>query len=239
MVPQDELALQKILGSKAIPQEVADEYRLRAGMFHRGGASGPIGLMALVDLVRFCGLAPATLDTEPEHVSWGGYPQDGSTRVEARFFGAWKPGAFLGFGKAGSLLVRLEEDGKTRECMRHVVRLVVVESKHEPVHEAPTPLAAQLEAADSDSVSSNGQAAPVEQEKPLPPVGAGDPEAASRPFDADLDWGTVETGAEVYVDIDGDVQEGKFVEEAGGSVSVLLGSGETVTVECAQVTRAG
>jgi len=119
---QDETSLQRMLGVEA-PEEVRAECELRTRMYHADGNSGPLGSVALIEMVRWMGLSPKNVERPVEKVDWRQYPQDGTVRVEARFFGAWMPGRFLGFVEAGTLAVRLEEDATVKECRPDMVRL--------------------------------------------------------------------------------------------------------------------
>ena len=51
--PTDEQSLYRLLGVTDLPESVVDEYGLRLKMFHRDGASGPLGTLALIDMLRF------------------------------------------------------------------------------------------------------------------------------------------------------------------------------------------
>jgi len=119
----DHETLLRILRVEAIPEAVAAEYEIRQSMFHRGGASGPLGVMALVDLARHLGLAPEPDPEQAAVADWRKVPADGTARVEAQFFGEWVPGAFLGFVEGGTVAVRLDGDDLVRECRPGMLRL--------------------------------------------------------------------------------------------------------------------
>jgi len=116
--------LERMLGDGSIPSALEDEYQLRLRMLHAAGVSGPLGAIALVDLVRACGIRPEIVMPErPPTVDWQSLPQDGSTLVEAQFNGQWMPGKFIGFVGDGTLQVKLDNDDYVRECHGHMVRL--------------------------------------------------------------------------------------------------------------------
>jgi len=119
---QDETSLRRMLGCE-VPDEVRAECDLRTRMYHADGNSGPLGSVALIDMVRWMGLSPKNVERPVEQVDWRQYPQDGTVRVEARFFGQWMAGRFLGFVEAGTLAVRLEDDATVEECRPDMVRL--------------------------------------------------------------------------------------------------------------------
>ena len=119
----DHETLLRILRVEAIPEAVAAEYEIRQSMFHRGGASGPLGVMALVDLARHLGLAPEPDPEQAAVADWRKVPADGTARVEVQFFGEWVPGAFLGFVEGGTVAVRLDGDDLVRECRPGMLRL--------------------------------------------------------------------------------------------------------------------
>ena len=108
--PDDANSLRRILGidDSSIPPDVEAEYSIRANAYHRDGNSGPLRTLALIDLTRYLGLAPPNVAKKTAPVDWRQFPHDGSTRVEAYFFGAWMPGVYLGFVESGTLAVRLD-----------------------------------------------------------------------------------------------------------------------------------
>ena len=130
---QDEQLLGRLLGGN-IPDEVRRECAIRTRMFHSSGHSGPMGALGLIDAIRSLGYGPPEPVAVPVKVNWREYPQDGSTKVEAKFFGQWMRGAFLGFVEAGTLAVRMDDDGIVRECRPDMVRLAEVD---EPPEEGP------------------------------------------------------------------------------------------------------
>lgn len=127
MHPNDDAALRRMYGWESIPRHVEEEYQLRLGMYHRGGASGPLGLIGLIDLARHLGCAPpAPQKAAAETLDWRNVPTDGSARVAAYHRGAWRPGTFLGFVASGTLAVRLGHDPMVQEFRPVDVRLTAV-----------------------------------------------------------------------------------------------------------------
>lgn len=120
--PQDEEMLQRMLRVSSLQDDVRREAEIRTQLFHRSGFNGPLGAVALVDMLRFMGHSPAVEPTPTERIDWTKVDADGSVRVEARFGGAWCPGVFLGLIDNGVLTVRLDEDPYVKECRWDMVR---------------------------------------------------------------------------------------------------------------------
>lgn len=133
----DEETITRLLGS--IPEDVAEEVELRTRMYHRAGGSGPIGTLSIIEAVRHCGHKPDLLPEKPVQIDWRQLPQDGSVRVEAKFFGQWLPGQFIGFVDYGNLAIRFDDDLIVKECPRHIVRLMEVEEDRGPAPLQPEP----------------------------------------------------------------------------------------------------
>lgn len=191
--PQDEQNLQRLLGVGEIPEPVLAEYRCRLEMYHRTGNSGPLGPHALIDLIRFLGLRSPKVDDKPVVIDWRSIPQDGSVRVEGRFFGEWRPGVFLGFVEHGTLAVRFDEDPTIRECQAHMLRLAKSDTLS---HFKPDP-------EDKPDVRADFAAPKV--------VDPPEQEESEPTWRADMDWSSVEKGAKVWVDCDDDIADGFYV----------------------------
>ena len=206
----DHETLLRILRVEAIPEAVAAEYEIRQSMFHRGGASGPLGVMALVDLARHLGLAPEPDPEQAAVADWRKVPADGTARVEAQFFGEWVPGAFLGFVEGGTVAVRLDGDDLVRECRPGMLRLGGPPFP-EPADDA-APVAEQDEEKPvPDAGEPADDAVPVaEQDEEKPVLDAGETP----------DWEAVPVGTVVYLDLNGETAEGKLVGYEDDVVSV-------------------
>jgi hypothetical protein len=142
IIPQDEATLRRITGRDSVPEIVEQEYRIRIRMYHSAGASGPLGIIGCIDLVRSLGLMPATLKENLTDVDWRKYQQDGTVKVEVGpFYGQWLKGVFVGFAPAGSIAVRLTEGvdaGYVKELRKSMVRLVSQDMQtDEPVFDDP------------------------------------------------------------------------------------------------------
>lgn len=124
---QDHDTLLRILGRHDIPEQVEQEYHIRASMYHME-ANGPLGLAMLIDLVRALGYMPPKVAHRDVEVDWRDYPQDGRTKIESLFFGSWMPGEFRGFSSDGLLMLKMEHDDTWKEVRRDLVKLKSVES---------------------------------------------------------------------------------------------------------------
>lgn len=213
--PDDDAALQRMIGKTELPADVQEEYEIRATMFHRNGGTGPLRGLALVDLVRFLGYMPPRREKPSADVDWRKYPTDGSVQVEARFYGAWMPGRFLGFVEHGTLAVRLDEDSKVRECRKDMVRLVGIEEKLRP---------------DADD-KPDARADLLEDDEPPAPTVAPNLDAT--------DWSEVAEGTAVWVDNDGDIEDAVFLRAADDKVIVRTQRNADEEFAADKVTYAG
>lgn len=213
--PEDEQYLLAMLGGALVPEDVRQEYELRVAMFHRAG-TGPLGPIGLVDLLRSLGHKPANMPEEVQNVEWRDYPQDGSVRVEARFFGSWVPGVFLGFVEAGTLAVRLDDDDMVKECRRDMVRLA---PKDVPPPPERPPRA--------DLLDDTQELPAVKDQVPDEPDDG--PDGADY---VPIDWSKVDAGAVVWVQPspEEDILDGEFVSAEEGRIRVKL-DGEEDTKE--------
>lgn len=201
--PQDEEMLQRILGKTEIPQDVEMEYALRARMYHCAGHSGPLGGAMLVDLVRHLGYSRQLEPAKPEAIEWRRLPQDGSVRVEAKFFGEWQPGVFLGFVAAGTLAVKLDDDPAVKECYPHVVRL----------SDLPLPAPTDNLSVGRDEDGPDARAELLDDEPDTETIEPEDDEA--------FDWSLAQPGDPVWVD-DDEIKDGVLVS-AVESEGVIVG----------------
>ncbi len=217
---QDEFSIQRILGVSDLPTEVVSEYELRLSMYHRDGNSGPLGTIALIDMVRSLGLRPEKVVERIAPVDWRNYPVDGTVRVQARFFGAWMPGVYLGPVEAGTIAVRLDGEDFVKECRPDIVRLLEDEQEVAPADELPDARARLLDV----PVASEAAQEPEEEQSAV---------AESIPGEKDkTDWGLVDFGAAVFIEHDDDYTEGKFCAVgANGLLSVLIdGASEPIEI---------
>lgn len=127
LIGTDLETLQILLGVTEIPEKYAREYRIRKRMYDRIGGGGPLGTIALVDLLRFCGFSLRDLIEPPAETNWDGVRK--GARVEVLIDNEWKPGEFLGFGELKTLHVQLDHDPWVKECPKSLVRLAKEQKK--------------------------------------------------------------------------------------------------------------
>jgi hypothetical protein len=213
IVPQDEEALKRLLGVNEVPDNVKAEYEIRIGMFHRGaGERGPLGGIGLVDMLRSLGLcSPQPHEKENAGVDWRSLPTDGSIRIEAKYFGGWQPGIYLGLVQWGTLAIRLDEDVKVKECRKDRVRLATcLEMPSEAEKFAAgvaiaSPRAKLLE--QKPEVHPPAPETEVEPEE----VDESVEEDTAEEVDSDADTVVFKAGDAVWVSTDDDVVNGQFV----------------------------
>jgi hypothetical protein len=232
--PQDERSLQRMLGESEIPTELVAEYELRLSLYHRDGNSGPLGTVGMIDLVRSLGLGRKPAVENAKVVSWRDYPNDGSVRVEARFFGEWMPGVYLGFVDSGTIAVRIDGDAFVKECRPDMVRIAKPEP--EANDDIPDSRASLLESPKQDEPDVTE---PKAERIAVPQaVAAGEDEVP------DVNWSTVKSGSAVWAEVDGDYVNAEFVEALDlpeGTTLVVRVSGEDSPRHCpaSTVTYAG
>lgn len=140
---QDQQVLQAILGVEQLPEDVVQEAELRTKLYHGAGAcSGPLGPLAMIDLVRFLGHRPKKAEPKVEGVIWRNLTTDGSVKVVAGpFFGSMQEGVFLGIMPDGKLAIKINVDGMVRECRQQMVTLA---SEGHVDYKEPAPPVADL-----------------------------------------------------------------------------------------------
>lgn len=62
---QDEYMIKVMVGAERITPAMEKEYEIRLRMYHRSGASGPLGVQGLIPMLRDLGAAPAEEKKEP------------------------------------------------------------------------------------------------------------------------------------------------------------------------------
>ena len=113
--------LSRVTGLEVLPDDLVEEYKVWLNMYHRSGASGPIGAIACVALARHMGIKPPEKKIMAGEIDWRKQPRD--TKVKVRIGKYWEPGVFVGFVYGGNLSVRLDKDDYVTEARRFDVRL--------------------------------------------------------------------------------------------------------------------
>jgi hypothetical protein len=119
-VQQDEDSLLRMLGGE-ISEEVKSEYETRLSMFHSDGNSGPLGSLALIDMVRSLGLGGRSRKVTGVAVNWRDVATNGTVCVIAD----GSPGKFVGFCDHGLLAVRLDDNEFVQEFRASQVQIGV------------------------------------------------------------------------------------------------------------------
>ena len=122
IVPDDEICIQNMLGVDAISPVIEEEYLVRARMMHRQLAGGPIGPVAIVDMLRFLGFGPPvpSTGTSGKPVVWRDI--DVGTDIELHFEGQWK-GGYTFQGEVGGGTIAIKDGRRIDEYPAWRVRL--------------------------------------------------------------------------------------------------------------------
>lgn len=248
---EDRDSLCKMLGYDEIPEPIEKEVALRTQLYHCCGGSGPLGVLALISLIRDMKLAPAIQAARPDRIDWEQYDQNFTVRVEARFFGEWMPGLFGGFVENGTLAVRLDDDPMIRECRPEMVRpsnaplppvkdlerpgaADLYEPKDEAAPLLPAEAATEVETewADDSLADELPESAPFQEEPSEEPTVIVD--------DAPASAADYRENAPVWLEVDDDIVDGVFVRVGDTPDVVIVRVGEEErTVPLSSVTVAG
>jgi hypothetical protein len=237
IVEEDQLSFERLLGIREVPPKLLKEYSLRLAMYHKDGGTGPLGTMALIDCVRYCGFKSVYEEQSPQdETDWDKVKRN--TRVEALYSGVWMPGKFVGFGESRVILVQLDDDEFIKECRKHMVRV----AKDQKARKAPEPKPAEpLPPARIEPEDIPAAYAAEYMEQPLEPGEASHEVDPGQPAwqPKEMDWTTAKQGDEVWVDgVLDDVADGSFVSTAGDGQIVVLIAGQQYTVPADKVTHA-
>lgn len=77
---KDYETLVAMLGTHDIPEKVVTEHHIRTLMLHKAGGGTSLGYTGLIDLIRFCGVAPVA-DRSKEKVQWMSLPSKTRVRI--------------------------------------------------------------------------------------------------------------------------------------------------------------
>lgn len=143
--PIDQRLITAMLGLSEVPKELEQEYSVRLRMWSLAGNVGPLGHVALIDLIRYLGFDPPE-EPRPD-VPWERYPANETIRVAVRWTkeptSPWFHGLFCGIVQDGSVLVRMFSGQNSHESIvrtfhRNDVRLSANQSECDtlsPLHE--------------------------------------------------------------------------------------------------------
>ena len=152
IIRSDEDSLARMLNVEPadLPDSVREEYEVRIHLYHCDGASGPLGSLALIAMLRSMNLGRRPAETKPPPVDWSRVPWDGSVRVTARITNAagdkqQASGAFVGEERGGMLAIRLDGDAWVHSIPRNDVQVARGEPVRplapEDAHESTVPIA--------------------------------------------------------------------------------------------------
>jgi len=203
-VPEDEGHIHRILGSSEVPHRVSAEYELRKGLWHAGGESGPLGLMACIEIIRFCGENPKHAVNRPAQISWDKISP--GTEVVADVDGRKIKGEYDHRVTAGTLAINLATvtNGFTSEVPEKDVTLLQYVDPSEVIVEGPEP----------DIDSTPGTVDVPEQEEVLQ---YGDPINRDS-----VDWEKMTAGDLVEVSTSEGMKQAKFIEAAGDTLMIEI-----------------
>lgn len=226
IVPDDELCIQTMLGIDAIPEDIEHEYMVRVRMLHRQLAGGPIGPVAIVDMLRSLDYGPPTVvkDKNSKTIQWRSL--EPGTQLEVFKGGKWRKDLYATFqGEVGGGTIAVKVDGRIDEYNSCDLRLsddglpddVDIESFTEPgKHSAP-----QADARLSILDDKNEVEKKIESEKIHP-----DDEPPIQPPLKNVNWGTVKKGTEIWFRDGEDVYDAIFQRCVGNGMASITIAGE-------------
>lgn len=190
--------IQGILNLDDFPPEVEIEYVKRIKMKHVK-QTGPLGVDSIVAMLRHLGfeVAPRKAAGEEAAVNWREIIE--GSRIEAKDELGWKKGAFAGMVDDGIVSVFFDNDEARYEFMPHQVRLMA---------------APDLEGTEDEPLVNPN----------APAVDRADRTPKAREIALEGDWSDWVEGQSAYVELDGDIVHGEFVEvgPADGEISVYV-----------------
>jgi hypothetical protein len=122
IVPDDEICIQNMLGVDAIAPEIEEEYLIRARMLHRQLSGGPIGPVAVVDMLRSLGYGPPvpTSGASDKPVVWRDVVV--GTEIDLHIEDQWKSG-YTFQGEVGGGTLAIKDGRRIDEYPAYRVRL--------------------------------------------------------------------------------------------------------------------
>lgn len=111
-----------MLRANDLPTKVIDECEIRTRLYHANGHSGPLGTLALIDILRFTKVQLPSAEKPPVVFDWRGVPRH--TRVTAYCDGALRKGEFMGYGPNATLAILIDSEEMTRHIRACDVRIL-------------------------------------------------------------------------------------------------------------------
>lgn len=222
LIPEDELCVQQMLGIDVIPEDIEIEYMIRVRMLHRQLAGGPIGPVAIVDMLRYLNIGPppAQVVNEDGQADWRRVVVD--TPVEAMVDEEWVAGLFAGEVGGGTIAVKI--NGKIDEFNSFQVRIpqetlpadVDADSFSVPAAVINDPDAradllndSESDEASSEEVETESEENDVETATPQGDIGIDD--EVPRYVPVKVNWGQVKKGTEVWFRDEADFFDATFL----------------------------
>lgn len=177
------------LDSDDIPPETEAEYVRRLRIKHTT-RTGPLGDDALIDMLRSLGYEITKPEAAVEvRIDWHLVPE--GTEIEAKDEKGWRIGAFGGVVDDGLLVVLFPGDDYSYEFPRHNVRLADVPEVQGDAEDPVVPsLSSALDDRSPDIFESKAVVDPI--------------------------FASLEAGHRCFVELDGDIVDGEFVEIGPG-----------------------
>lgn len=121
-IADDHESIIKQLSSTEIPDKVLPEYMRRLTMYHRGGGSGPLGPLALVDMLRHLELGVEPAEKADEPVDWRTV-EPGQRIIVDDGFGVMSGATFRGVMGQGILEILIDGDAQIAEAPGRLVQI--------------------------------------------------------------------------------------------------------------------
>lgn len=245
-VPDDEECIQQMLGILDIPIEIEREYMLRVRMLHKNSSGGPIGPIAIVDMLRFLGIGPPApqIMNADGRADWRRVPVD--TPVEISIDGKWVGGRNITFqGEVGGGTLAVDNRGKIDEFNAFEVRIpdpdlppdVDAESFEGEVERDEGDARAELlDLEGMASLSEADASVPIkgatdtksenEVEKAAPKGDIGSDDDVPPNVEQSVNWGRVRKGSEVWLRDGDDMHDAVFHRCVPPDKALVLVDGE-------------
>jgi hypothetical protein len=117
--PVDAEIIRNLLRVNEVPSDIEEEYEIRVRMFHSGGGSGPLRILALIDLLRHLGRTKPE-DPKPVAVDWRNKV---GAEIVAKYGDKDFYGTLKGIVDGGRLVCELDGVDTEVELPRYLVTL--------------------------------------------------------------------------------------------------------------------
>jgi len=213
ILPDDLDLIESMVGRQALdfdnlPKEFVEEYLTRLGMMSRAGKSGPLGPVAIMQLLRDMHISPEGKTQLVTVKDWSNVASGTVIVYEGR------RGIFQATSVAGMVLIKLDGYRAMTEVPASLVTLAVrkVDGIDDEAFKAEPAPPAAIHTRSQDEIERDEARAKVSPEE-----------------QSVLNtWGMLEAGDPVKVaQADGTVVDGEFIDVAGDKLLVMVGSKRT------------